>query len=232
MKKKKQDEKEKKTRTDTNRNENTKMNPYSKRARQPLMTTRATRSLRTTKPDKKKAIVPAKSVSKGVIKQYLQNYLEQCKIIEGINCSKRRVRRPNFPEVISEHIVYYYLVKNEPGDFAWDIQSGDLTRELDGNVLKIEVKCTSSDGPLSFGPTQHWDELFFVDASRFEKSSFTIYKVNCNKEHFHGLKVNNEQTIGEQSDQMRRPRISFVKLRRQLGSLCKCVFRGHIDELL
>lgn len=231
MKKRKQEEKENQTRTSPN--EKTKMNPYSKRLRQPLTTTRVTRSLMTTKPDKVKVTFPAaKSVSKGIIKKYLQNYLEQCKIIEGINYSKRKVRRPNFPEVISEHIVYYYLVKNEPGEFAWDIQNGDLTRELDGNVLKIEVKCTSSDGPLSFGPTQHWDELFFVDASRFEKGSFTIYKVHCNKEYFHGLKVNSEQTIGEQSDQMRRPRISFVKLRRQLGSLCKCVFRGHIDELL
>lgn len=231
MKKRKQEKKETPTRarTQTHTNEKTEMNPYIKRLRQQ---TRDIRSLSTTKSKETKATVPEKSVSKGVIKQYLKNYREQCKIIEGINCSKRKVRRPNFPEVISEHIVYYYLVKNEPGEFAWDIQNGDLTRELDGNVHKIEVKCTSSDGPLSFGPTQHWDELFFVDASRFEKCSFTIYKVNCNKEYFHGLKVNSEQTIGEQSDQMRRPRISFVKLRRQLGTMCKCVFRGHIDELM
>lgn len=201
------------------------MNPYRKRLRQSVSSTQLKDTLRKTK---KKS----RSVSKHVIKQYFVNYLEQCKIIEGINCSKRKVRRPNFPEVISEHIVYYYLVKNEPGEFAWNIQNGDLTRELDGNVHKIEVKCSSSDGPLSFGPTQNWDELFFVDASRFEKGSFTIYKVNCSKEHFNGLKVNNDQTIGEQSVQMRRPRISFVKLKRQLGSLCKCVFRGHIDELL
>jgi hypothetical protein len=174
----------------------------------------------------------AKSVGKSIIKKYFENYVQQCKIIEGINCSKRKVRRPNFPEVISEHIVYYYLVKNEPGEFAWDVDNGDLTRELDGKVSKIEVKCTSSDGPVSFGPTQYWDELFFVDASRFWKGQFSIHKVHCNKTQFDKLKVNSAQTIGQQSGQMRRPRISFLKLKRQLGPLCKCVFVGKIDQLL
>ena len=174
----------------------------------------------------------SKSVGKSIIKKYFENYVQQCKIIEGINCSKRKVRRPNFPEVISEHIVYYYLVKNESGEFAWDVDNGDLTRELNGKVYKIEVKCTSSDGPLSFGPTQFWDELFFVDASRFWKGHFSIYKVHCNKTDFDKLKVNSAQTIAQQSGQMRRPRISFPKLKRQLGPLCKCVFVGKIDQLM
>lgn len=71
----------------------------------------------------------------------------------------RRVRRANFPECISEYIVYRHLIRtsDENADVRRDVAVGDIL--VNGN--KIEVKCTQR-GLISFGPTETWQELYIL----------------------------------------------------------------------
>lgn len=58
----------------------------------------------------------------------------------------------------------------------WDgVVGGDLMRP-DGT--KIEVKAFSSNAPTSFGPTENWDLIYFVDCTQYMSKKFRVYKCN------------------------------------------------------
>lgn len=78
-----------------------------------------------------------------------------------------KIRKPNFPEDISENII-----KNFIGESCnWDTKVGDLFCQNDG---KIEVKCFSSDGPISFGANEKWDLLYILDSKDFMNGNFIL----------------------------------------------------------
>lgn len=137
-------------------------------------------------------------------------------------CSLKKIRRPNFPEVVSEHLVHFLLKEKS----TWDTPVGDL---LGNNGEKIEVKCSSSDGPLSFGPTQEWDILYCVDARNYENNQFKIFKITS-KDSFLNVNVNQKEKMIDQIKQKRRPRISIDKILN--GVPCSLEFNGDICELL
>ncbi len=88
--------------------------------------------------------------------------------------------------------------------------SGDLLKIDNASLIKykIEVKCSSSKGHLSFGPTQKFDELYCVDASDFLNDKIIIYKIN-EPQKIKELRVNKLETFEQQCQQKRRPRISL-----------------------
>ena len=159
-------------------------------------------------------------VDKNIIINYLHNYIEQCKIIDDIKHIKN-IRRPNFPELISEHLVFFYLLQFNTG-VNWNT-TGDLTDKFSN---KIEVKCSSSTGPLSFGPTQTWNQLYLVDAINFRNNHYIIYKVNCNKTIFQKIKIINSETFLMKCSQKRRPRISLQNILIQLSDYVVKVYDG------
>jgi len=55
----------------------------------------------------------------------------------------------------------------------WDTKKGDL--ELLNKQL--EIKGFMSDGPSSFGPTENWDWIYFVDGIDFINKRFKIYEI-------------------------------------------------------
>lgn len=146
----------------------------------------------------------------------MKNYCKEiltCRLnsyIEYHNSSKlhEKIRKPNFPEDISENIVKLYLLN----DCEWKQKSGDLYSEING---KIEVKCFSSRGPISFGPKESWDILFIVDATDFINSKFVIHKINIKSCDF-DIKISKSQTFLDQILEKRRPRICWKKLYPQI----------------
>lgn len=119
------------------------------------------------------------------------------------------IRRPNFPEDISENIVRLSYFK----DSKWKSGvSGDLVCD---NFGKIEVKCVNSTGPISFGPTEKWDILCIVDARLFIENIFTIHKINIKNDDFH-IQVSKKQSYKDQVLQKRRPRICLKNLLVQI----------------
>ena len=136
---------------------------------------------------------------------------------------------------ISENIVKYALLYSKKYKIFpnWDTESGDL----DWIYKKIEVKCFSSLGPSSFGPTEKWDLLYFLDAMDFKNKNFKLYEIRMSNNHdtWCNIKMNKQETYKEQCDSGKRPHIAFEKIKEQLDKInvnyCKLIWSGHISEL-
>lgn len=115
------------------------------------------------------------------------------------------IRRPNFPEDISENIVKLYLNCKK-------VSPGDLFSDKYG---KIEVKCFSSSGPISFGPKENWDTLIILDATQFYNDVYTLHIINTSSKNFN-IKINKKETYQDQVLQKRRPRLSWQNLYKQI----------------
>lgn len=143
----------------------------------------------------------------GYTVEILRQRINAYKILH-VSCGLNdNIRRPNFPEDISENIVRFHI-----GDTcAWRDGPGDLYCSHNG---KIEVKCFTSDGPISFGPKEDWDELYVVDAREFYRDKYTIHRIKCssNDPDWMLMSVNNKQTFRDQIKQKRRPRMSPSRL--------------------
>ena len=171
------------------------------------------------------------SMSIDFIKELLDNYINNYNLTEKINnkLSKKKIRNQNFPSEISENIVKFAFYKKYKIMPSWDTTDGDLI------VLnkKLEVKGFMSLGPSSFGPTENWDFIYFVDCTKFINKFFKVYEIKLSNNNilWKNIKINKEENYEKQSLQGRRPRISFNLLYEQLKDHCKIIFEGVIDKL-
>lgn len=100
-------------------------------------------------------------------------------------------------------------------------------------MKKVEIKCFTSDGPISFGPTEFWNVLYFLDAKDYKNHLYKLYEFPHanNSDTWENIRVNATQTIVDQNSQGRRVRISFEEIKKQLGTECKLVWSGDIKQL-
>jgi len=114
------------------------------------------------------------------LNQRLNNYIQNSILIENINKSfkVKKIRNENFPSDISENLCKFSIIDKEFKNIKWDIKLGDLSYNND----KIEVKAFSSTGPISFGPTEKWTELYIIDALKYKEKKFKIYKINLSND--------------------------------------------------
>lgn len=140
----------------------------------------------------------------------------------------RKVRCPNFPEVISETValntlnVYYDNAYRRPKKReCGDLRKGDK---------KIEVKGVSSKGPISFGPKEEWDELYIVVCE--ENHKFSLYQSlhSSDSKIWKEMKVSKNDTFEDQKKNGRRPRITFEGLETQIQ--LRCIAKGIIPEVI
>lgn len=118
-------------------------------------------------------------------------------LIASSNC-----RKLNIPEAVSEPLACWAL------GIYWNrgITKGDAT-SLDGK--KVEIKASSSENDLTqFGPKAEFDDLVYA---RFDLTGdkLYIYDTGFDVEKINTIKVNKEQTVGEQKNMGRRPRFSL-----------------------
>ena len=155
------------------------------------------------------------------------NEIDECNKILG----SRKIRKANFPSEISENIARIAINKKFKIESKWDIKSGDLKF----SDKKIEVKSFSSIGPTSFGPTEKWNYICFVDSTKHRYFKFKVYflKISNISEVWQNIKINKEETYKCQCEQGRRPRIKFSDIRKQLNDkkIYK-IFDGFIYDLL
>lgn len=148
---------------------------------------------------------------------------------------KKKIRLTNCPSHITENLAKFAIYKKYNTMPSWDTDKGDLVNNLSGKLTRLEVKGSINlfNGPPTFGPTEYWDKIYFVDCMNILKDIYTIYEVELSNESdiWKKIKVSNTQTFYDQCLQKRRPRISFEKLKNQLGNQCKIIFKGHISEL-
>lgn len=148
-------------------------------------------------------------------------------------CKERKklcgdARAPNFPECLSESIVAEIIRKVE----KVDCKKGRVGDLIKNKITRIEVKCFTSIGPSSFGPKEKWKEIYFLDATKFMKNEFKLFRVRMSNVDFENIVLNlNGATYKQQCDKGRRPRISFEKLLPQIKSKTKLIFSGSLEEI-
>ncbi len=137
-------------------------------------------------------------------------------------------RRPNFPEYVSEGLIRSVLIKN--GDHSVRKYKGsDLMSDIEG---RQECKCFTS-GLLSFGPSQKWEILYVLDATKISIDRFKLYRIGMTSDDFSNILVSKNQTYLDQCLLGRRPKISWSKLVEKIPSnKITVVFDDHIDKIL
>jgi hypothetical protein len=158
-------------------------------------------------------------------KSYVKGRIETTKKIGIV------VRLPSIPEDISENIVKQ-IIHNKLNDKTsrWDCAKGDLESQKEG---KQECKCFTSDGPLSFTPSSHWDVIYFLDARNWLNDQFILYRIPLKRSspEWTNIKISNTQTFQDQIKQGRRPRISWNSLLPQVQSHCTKIYEGTFDDI-
>lgn len=172
--------------------------------------------------------------TKEILKELLQHYIVGHDLRAKINESlkNKKCRNENFPSEISENICKFALCKKYKMMPNWDSVSGDL----DFYNKKIEVKGFMSCGPSSYGPTEKWDYICFVDAQDFKNFRFKVYliKLKNTSDEWRNLKLTKLNTYGEIADANRRGQLRccfYNIVFTQLKNHIELIFDGHLDEL-
>jgi hypothetical protein len=142
-----------------------------------------------------------------------------------------QTRRQGLPEHISENIVKF-IIRNYLKDktCTWACAVGDLSSAV---IKIIETKSFTSDGPTSFGPKQKWDAIYFLDARGWLTDKFILWEIRLANTHdiWKKIKVKKNQTKDEQSEEGRRPRISWDALYPQIKDHCTKVYEGTFEGI-
>lgn len=174
--------------------------------------------------------------SQSILLQKLELYKSSWMFNDVINKKLiiKKIRHENFPSEITENIVKFFHIKRYKIAPSWDIIGSDLMIKIENcRDIRIEVKGFSSTGPTSFGPTEKWDKIYFVNAVDFKKDIFQIYEINLsnNCKKWKSIKINQKETFEDQAKLGKRPRLCFKDIKKQLEQECKLVFDGNITEL-
>jgi len=101
---------------------------------------------------------------------------------------KKKIRLSNFPSHISENIVKFAIYKKYGIMSCWDTEKGDLIIKILTFISQLEVKGSIdlyNGGPSSFGPTEEWDKIYFLDGVNTIEKKYKVYEVklpnNCDK---------------------------------------------------
>lgn len=114
----------------------------------------------------------------------------------------------NFPSEISEYMACYAL------DLYVNKASshGDAVDMSDPEHPKIiEIKGSSAEktsAPNSFSPIEQFDDLVFARLDKYN-DQLKVYRLGINSDDLKQIKVNKEQSVGDQQEQGRRPRFSI-----------------------
>lgn len=139
-------------------------------------------------------------------------------------------RMPNFPKEISEMLPALLMEREGYKLDPRKSLKGDFNVYINGILRKIEVKCFSSTGPISFGPTSQWYQIYFIDAIHHPEIKIYKCKLSSSEEKWQNIKVNRTETFGDQANQKRRPRIVFNKLEPQIP--LELVYKGNLVDFL
>jgi hypothetical protein len=144
-------------------------------------------------------------------------------------------RSSNFPEYVSESIVAHILTFCKQGEVTKP-ESGDLKCGDE----KVEVKCFSSpkETPSTFGPTEKWDFIIFLNAREWRTKKFTCYKINLSdeSEEWRNIVITKKgETYADQCERKVRPHISFERIWMELSKNnveIQILFNGFLDNLI
>ncbi len=164
-----------------------------------------------------------------LINSYSDYISSQHECNKNLTRKNKKIRMCILPSEISENIVKFAIFKKYNVMPSWDTESGDL--ELYN--LKIEIKGSINllnSGPCSFGPSENWDIIYFIDAKHMNDNKYDIWEIKLSNasDIWKSIKVNKTQTYEDQCKQKRRPRINFNQLIQQVPK--KYISIMHYDH--
>jgi hypothetical protein len=165
-----------------------------------------------------------------LLKQYIQYIITIEKINEKL--TKKKCRNPNFPSEVSENICKFAIYRKYKIMPNWDTNTGDL--EL--LQKKIEVKGFMSDGPSSFGPTEKWNYIYFVDCRDYKNKNFKVFEIKLANTDLRWrlIRLTKENNYGQIADNNKRGQLRacfYNVFKPQLKEHCKLIFDGSLNEL-
>jgi hypothetical protein len=173
-----------------------------------------------------------------ILNRCLNKYISDLKFNDEINLlmSQKKRRNENFPSDISENITKFAIYKKYKIMPSWDTNKGDIIINKKNIFKQIEVKGFISSGPSSFGPTETWDLIYFVDGLNVRNKIFKVYEIKLSNKSkiWRSIKINEKETYGEIADKNMRGKLRgdfYTKFKNQLGYHCKLIFDGHISKL-
>jgi len=165
-------------------------------------------------------------------KNYTDTENELCK-----KYGKDRCRRVNFPEYISENLARHILIKmNIDTNITRNTKTGDLKSD---KYDKIEIKSVTSDGPMSFGPSENWNILVILKID-LNDDFIICYLVNLKNDNdiIQNIQLSKNETYGECCKKGKRPHISLdlflkeiKKNKKNSNDNIKIIFSGKLEYL-
>jgi len=157
-------------------------------------------------------------ISLDIIDKLLNQYISNYNFLEEINkkLTDKKCRHENFPSHISENIVKFAIFKKYKTMPNWNTKKGDLT------LLhrQIEVKGFSSDGPTSFGPSENWDWIYFVDCKDFKNKNFIVYEIKLSNKNEDWRKIILSGIIFDKKNICELPKNLETLNKKDLDKLC------------
>lgn len=120
-------------------------------------------------------------------------------------------RRVNIPELLSEAIYCIHFNAGRMNEGIAKVKTSFDCYNPVGNK-RVQVKACSVEADLtSFGPKSVWDEIYFIHFYPNKKydGSYAIYLLD--NELIYNHKVNKDETMRQQQQAKRRPRMSLLK---------------------
>jgi hypothetical protein len=119
-------------------------------------------------------------------------------------------RNINFPESLSEAIFCFemncgkLLSAKKTSGYSTSFDAYDTKRDK-----RIQIKCSASAGPTSFGPRSEYDEIYFIDFKSEGKidGTYKIYKLE--NDDIDNVKVNKKEKLTDQQKGEKRPRFEI-----------------------
>lgn len=171
-----------------------------------------------------------------LIKIYKIEYNHNQLIMQFNKETNCKMRQNGLCEIISENAIKFFI-KNHLNEECYNASTGDLCIKKNEKITKVECKCFTSDGPISFGPQESWDKLFFLDARKWLNNQFKIIEINISNSNKKWTeivfnKVKNE-TFKTQIDAGRRPRMNWNQLSSLIPKENKIeLFNGSFEEMI
>lgn len=143
--------------------------------------------------------------------------------------NNKNQRQPIINEALSEGIIQLFICEHEGRKC---INSFKKCGDLLCNKSIIEVKCFSTNAPISFGSSK-WNELYILDATNFKNNIFEIYKCKLSNlsRTFQNIKLYGNKKYSDFYKSGKRCKITFGNLKNQLKYNLKLVFSGSIQQL-
>jgi len=144
------------------------------------------------------------------------------------------IRSSGLPEDLSENMIKFIIstrsTNKSMSDVTWNC-SGDLYSPTNG---KLECKCFTSDGPISFSPKPDWNSIYFLDATQWLNNRFVLYHTNLrgSSEIWKQIMINRTNNFNDLSVLGRRPRLTWCKLYPQIKDCTSVEFDGSFDDIV